>query len=354
MSSKYLLLAAELRRLCVQLRQEGRAKLPGELELSRDTGYSRQTVRHALGILEQEGTVVRLHGSGTYLSESRHPKNTRVAVLLTDPDHYLYPQLVRDIESVCGPAGYTAEVYATGNRVSRERELLRSLLEHLPAGILMEPAASALPSPNLDLLAQIGRKRIPFVWLHASLPVPEEAPCFQDDNAGGASALVRHLLERGHRQIAGIFKSDDRQGQERYFGFVSELIRRNAPVPESCICWYDTSGREAMLDGKAEWMERFVRERAGVCSAAVCYNDETAYALVRCLKKNGRSVPGDLAVVSFDNSHLCSLSPVPLTSLAHERHRLGSSAAEALLRLMQGRKVSGARLPWVLRERTSG
>ena len=59
-------------------------------------------------------------------------------------------------------------------------------------------------------------------------------------------------------------------------------------------------------------------------------------------------------MVSFDNSHYCSLSPVSITSLSHERHQMGTTAARMLIRLMQGNSAHGVRLPWTLRARNSG
>ena len=45
--------------------------------------------------------------------------------------------------------------YSTGNRVLREREIVAQLLRDPPAGVLLEGARTALPSPNLELLTQL-------------------------------------------------------------------------------------------------------------------------------------------------------------------------------------------------------
>lgn len=353
MAARYQQVAAELRRRCAELRRQGRTKLPGELALCAELGCSRQTVRRALMLLEQEGLIVRVHGSGTYLAGSEPFHSGRIAVVLPSADTYLYPQLLRDVETVCAGEGCSVEVCVTDNLVSREREVLTRLLAEPPAGILIEGAKSALPSPNLDLLEQIGRLGIPLVWLHAPHPVPAGAPCFQDDNEGGAHLLVRHLREQGHKQIAAVFKSDDRQGHERYLGFVSALLREGLELDEAHILWYDAGDRAALLAGHGDWLERFAA-RLAPCTAVVCYNDEIAYPLIRFLLRSGRRVPEDAAVVSFDNSHLCTLSPVPVTSLAHERHQMGTLATRTLLRMLRGKPGAGARLPWTLRIRRSG
>ena len=353
MRTKYAVLAAELRRLCLQLSRSGRSRLPGEEELCQRYGCSRQTVRKALSILEESGLVVRVRGSGTYLSDGHPGVIGQVAVVTVYSEEYLYPQLLRDIHAELSPSGYELQQYQTGNRVIREREILSELLRHPPSGVLLEGAKTALPSPNLDLLEQLDRNGIPLVFLHAPLPVPNHAPAVMDDNEGGARLLVRHLLDRGHQQIAGIFKSDDRQGTERYLGFFSELLEAGLSVSEDRILWYSTENRDQLMNGHFDWLDRFVFTRLPGATAVVCYNDEIAYPLIRTLIASGRRVPEDIAVVSFDNSHFCSLSPVPLTSLAHERHQMGTEAARTLLRLMRGKEAHSVRLPWILRERES-
>lgn len=354
MKTKYSVLAAELRRLSVQLRRSGETKLPGEEELCARYGYSRQTVRKALQVLEEDGLIVRIRGSGTYLSGNGSGRAGRIAVITSSTEEYLYPQLLRDIEAELSPAGYELERLASGNRVVRERELLLQLLQKPPSGLLLEGAKTALPSPNLDLLEQLDQKGVPIVYLHAPLPVPEHASFVLDDNEGGARLLVEHLQERGHRRIAGIFKSDDRQGIERYQGYLSALLAAGLPVPEESILWYTAEDREQLMDGKYNWLDRFVYSRLSGCTAVVCYNDEIAYVLIRTLTAAGIRVPEEYAVVSFDNSHYCSLSPVPISSLAHDRHQMGTAAARALLQLIRDGEVRGVRLPWKLRERSSG
>ena len=166
--------------------------------------------------------------------------------------------------------------------------------------------------------------------------------------------LIRYLLGKGRRRIGGIFRSDELQSTERYQGFVSELIRSGCPVDENAILWYDTEDQRHLLREPDRLPERFDLTRLSGCDALVCCNDEIAYHLIRHLLKAGVRVPEDIAVVSFDNSHYCLLSPVSITSLTHEKHQPGRAAAEALLNLINEKSARSARLSWTLRERASG
>ena len=208
--------------------------------------------------------------------------------------------------------------------------------------------------PNLDLFTRIDKLGIPLVWLHAPHIVPVHSPCVQDDNVGGAQLLTRYLLDKGHRDIAGIFKYDDLQGHERYRGFIKELVYAGRPPTDAQIHWYGTEERNAILKGRLDWLHRVVHTCITPCTAVICYNDEIAYPLIQCLRAAALRVPEDIAVVSFDNSHYCYLSPVPITSLGHERHQMGSSAALTLLAMIRGKKAHSIHLPWTLYERRSG
>lgn len=351
LAPKYEWLASELRQQCTVLRRQGLTKLPGEWELCTQYHVSRETARHALDLLEREGLVVRMRGSGTYLSKNG---GVRIAAVTVSVERYLYPQLLREVEKSVSAEGFRLESYASDSRVTEERAILERLLVEPPAGILLEPARSALPSPNLDLLARLEAQGVPLVFLHAALPVPEAAPCVRDDNAGGARLLTRRLLDMGHRRIAAIFKSDDRQGLERYGGFVSALCQAGCPVEEDSVLWFDSVRREDLLDGQDAWLHEFIRGRLRGCTAVICYNDEIAFSLIRCLLAEGRRVPEDVAVVSFDNSHYCRSGPVSITSLSHEGGSVGRTAAAMLLDLIRGRSVRSVSLPWTLRERASG
>ena len=64
---------------------------------------SRQTVRKALGFLEEQGVVRRVRGSGTYISYDRREnleRCNRIAVITTYVDSYIFPKIIQGIENV--------------------------------------------------------------------------------------------------------------------------------------------------------------------------------------------------------------------------------------------------------------
>jgi Periplasmic binding protein-like domain len=62
-----------------------------------------------------------------------------------------------------------------------------------------------------------------------------------------------------------------------------------------------------------------------------CANDMLALGLLRRLSLAGVTVPGDLAVVGYDDIEFAADAAVPLTSVRQPKYQLGSAAAELLL-----------------------
>ena len=355
MALKYRLLADRLREEIYVQGWKGGHKLPTEAELSASYSVSRQTVRRAIRILTEEGLVASRHGSGTYTTGMTQSAGTRqVAVVSSFLDDYIFPTVLHDAQNVFSRHGYSVLIFATENQVSREREILQTLLDRPVAGILVEGSKTALPSPNADLYQSLQRASVPMVFLHGAYAELSGIPCISDDNYGGGYKLARYLIDKGHRSIGGIFKSDDAQGPQRYYGCISAIRDRGLPIRDRSFCWYDTTDRAEMLSGgDGGMLRRFLTERLDGVTAVVCYNDEVAFLLIREMLSMGRRVPEDMAVVSFDNSYYSQVGPVHITSLWHRHSRMGQEAAEELMRILQGQPGVSRSLDWELMERAS-
>ena len=135
-----------------------------------------------------------------------------VAIIATYISDYIFPGVLREMETVLSRNNCAPSLFATQNQVANERKILQTLLSMPVDGILVEGTKSALPNPNLDLYQQLMAKGIPLVFFHGAYAQLPGAPFVLDDNAGGGRMLTEYLLKKGHRHIAGIFKSDDIQG----------------------------------------------------------------------------------------------------------------------------------------------
>ena len=125
---------------------------------------------------------------------------------------------------------------------------MQQLLLDPPAGILVEGCKTALPNPNAELYQALRQRGLPMTFLHGSCREITDAFCVGDDNYGGGYLLAGHLIRSGHKKIAGIFKSDDAQGPERYHGVVCAM--RDAglfPLDENFL-WFSSFQRHQLVE----------------------------------------------------------------------------------------------------------
>ena len=329
--------------------------LPPEQTLCSLFQVSRQTVRQALSLLEADRLIERRQGSGSFILEQKEqaplPRRS-IAVVTTYISDYIFPSILREIEAVCSENNSAPLLFATQNQFSNERRILQSLLEtnHLD-GILIEGTKTGLPNPTIRLCRQLMEKGIPLVFMHGSYEQLPDTLSILDDNAAGGRMLVEYLYQHGHRGIGGIFKYDDLQGRQRFAGFLEGLEQFGLLPEDGNILWYGTAQKDRFL--KDDYTENRLAGILSSCSAIVCYNDEIAARVVSHLTRKGLSVPGDISVVSFDNSSYSEMSTPRITSLSHGRYNVGRLAAETLFRLLRGEPCSSQLVPWILVEKES-
>ena len=354
MAFKYQVLATQLQAEISQGTLSG--KLPTEMELCQAYRVSRQTVRRALDYLVEIGLIEKRQGSVSRIrQQARTQKNDRIAIVTTYFNDYIFPNVLQDIQAVLALKGYSTFLFSTQNEVTNERRILQDLLQKPIGGIIVEGTKTALPSPNLDLYEKLIQADIPVVFLHGTYRDLPGALCVSDDNYGGGYMLARHLISRGHTKIAGIFKSDDIQGHQRYLGFLSAMRDAGLSLPDNCICWYSTEERRYLLDyGHTDLLEHLRQFYLRDCTAVICYNDEIADRLIRYFLPKGYRIPDDLAVVSFDNSYYSDLCPVQITSLAHLVGKLGSIAAQLILDHIARKPCQSQSISWRLVKKASG
>ena len=182
-------------------------RIPSEKELAEQFGVSRQTVRSALKDLNAEGILVSRRGSGTYVSVNTRRTSageTRIAVMLTHVDTYIFPAIIRGMESELSREGCILQIAVNDNAVERERMILKELIRTRSVdGLIAEAVKSGLPNPNLDLYREIEKMGVPVLFVNSFYRDLDIPPVSLDDRKAGYLA-AKHLLECGHTRVGGV------------------------------------------------------------------------------------------------------------------------------------------------------
>ncbi|MHC3000491.1 LacI family DNA-binding transcriptional regulator [Microbacterium sp. HJ5] len=168
------------------------------------------------------------------------------------------------------------------------------------------------------------------IWGRPELP---DSPLtyVDSDHRAGAALAVDHLASRGRRHIATI--TGDlalAPARDRLDGYTRAMAQAQLAQHQSLVAHGDftrRSGADAM-----NWL----LNRNNDLDAVFAANDEMAIGALEVLDQRGYSVPGQIAVVGFDNVALPQQRTQRLTTIGHDYNQIGAQLVAGLLDRMQG------------------
>ena len=351
---KYLQVADILRKeIADGVFRDGQTLMTEE-ELRFRFDVSRQTIRQAIALLEEDGLVDRRRGSGTYVRHGprRRQGTIHVGVVTTYITDYIFPSIVSGIESVLNENGVVMNLSATYNDSRTERNILERMMDGQVDGLIVEGARTAKQPENEDLFRRLAQRNIPVLFMNTYYPELVNVPHVVMDDYGGGRIAAREVLSRGYRKPGGMFKVDDLQGKERLKGFLDEMRDEGVIIPDERLLLFGTEQRmnwQNTPEGKA-FVDRLVRHEA---DCMTCYNDVFASSLMSILQGRGMKLPEDMGFIGFDNATFAEMISPKLTTLGHPKEEFGALVAEKLLRMISGERERSVNMAWTLIERDS-
>jgi DNA-binding LacI/PurR family transcriptional regulator len=252
-----------------------------------------------------------------------------VTVLTSNTTLYGYAAILQGIEEAARAADF-----AVGVRVveSGQREVVQDAVSRAlePGGALIVVAfdpvgtvALAVVPPGVPMVAAVETPAgdqgdgKPWVWIN---------------DREAAALATEYLLSLGHRTVHHISIPSSTGISPRLTGWTGALTAAGVEVPEPMQAdWNPRSGYEA---GRVLALDPSV-------TAVLCGNDDLALGVTRAMLEAGRTIPGQLSVVGFDDTPQSAFFTPALTTVRLDFTELGR-AAFALLQEQMGRGTA----PW--------
>lgn len=248
-------------------------------------------------------------------------RTSTVGLVIPDLTNPLFPPIVRGIEDVLTPAGYSAWIVNTDNDLAREETQVESLRSRQVEGLIIATARRDHP-----LLARLHRQGIKMVLVNRRVE-GLDLPSVTADDDTGIGLAVTHLAELGHTRIAHLAGPQiTSTGLTRARAF-RHAIRDHGLADDpvlivECGYWSETAGALALrtlLDSGADF------------TAVVAGNDLIALGCYDVFAERGMSCPQDMSVVGFNEMPFLDKMNPPLTTVSVPHYEIGSEAARLLL-----------------------
>lgn len=316
------------------------------LDVARAAGVSRSTVSRILNgsasEMVSEATrqrVLRLAAEMGYVPNAaarqlRMQQARALGLMLPPVTHglvetYSFGQLLTGVAEEINAAAYSLVLCPSAS----ESQAVRMWQTKQVDGVL-----AMHPHRDDRRVMQLARWGAPVVLMNEVTdgPLLEAGPVnwVDVDNVGGARSAVSHLLERGHRRIAMIagrpgyaatsLRVQGYRSAHEAFGLVGDP-GLEVYVPEPVLV---KEGAAAM---------RQLLAIADPPTAVFCSGDLLAYGAMHAIEEAGLRVPGDIAVVGFDDEPANAFVRPSLTTVRVPFRAKGRAAARMLIDLVEGR-----------------
>lgn len=181
--------------------------------------------------------------------------------------------------------------------------------------------------PVLQRLVERGTH---FVWWGSTGGAQLGATVGSDNEQGGFDA-TEHLLQIGRRSIAFIGTANPAQPEchDRWRGYCRAL-RAAGIEPDERLCVDADPSEQAGREGVDELLRRGVP-----FDAVFAASDVAAIGAMHALQKLGRDIPGEVAIVGFDDIPAASLSSPPLSTVRQDWRCAGEALVEAALEAVE-------------------
>lgn len=244
-------------------------------------------------------------------------KTLALGLVVPDVTNPFFAAVVKGAESVANAAGYSVVLCNTDESPDREHDVLAAMRGRVD-GLLLAPARD--DAETVESLDELG---VPVVLVDRTLPDPGPTDSVLIDNAGGAAAAARHLLDLGHRHLALISGPlDTTPGAERHDSFVAACVAADADVVVDHGDFREDGGYQAAMR---------LFGRADAPTAVLAANNLMTVGLLRALHDLGLRVPDAVSVIGFDDHVLADLLDPPLTVIDRATDMQGAVATRMLL-----------------------
>jgi LacI family transcriptional regulator len=254
-----------------------------------------------------------------------------LGLLLPEIGGAFFSPLLRGIEAEAQMAGFDLLIHATSHIPHASTPVAhRPLGEHNTDGLIV--FTQSIDDKELNRLYALN---FPTVLFYQTPPSSLNIPSVTIENQSGAWTIVDHLIQEHNRRrivfLRGPEGNEDSQLRER--GYREALESNDIPFEPSLVATGGFNQEDAQIA-----LQRILKDDI-VFDAVFGGDDDTAAGAIAALTQGGVNVPGDVAVVGFDDLPIARYLRPALTTVRAPIEQVGREGVRQLVRLIRGEQA---------------
>lgn len=305
-------------------------------DVARVAGVSRQTVSRAINNKNEISPETRKRVMDAVEKLGYRPSRVAqglvtqrtytVGLVVGDITNPFFPEVARGAQDTAWAKGYNVFLCNTDGDPRQECSTLHSLADHAVDGIIVYPSYD-----SQENLTNFAAHYQPLVVVNYVFEHPGVSQVMIN-NRRGAKLAVEHLISKGHTAIGMLsgVQSPAPSRVRRIQGFRETLLEHNLPVVEAWI----VPSLEPTFECGYEAAKQLLTKHPQV-TAIFAYNDLLALGAMRACHELGRHIPGDCAIIGFDDIQWAATATPALSSVRIDKYELGRQAMTRLLEMLE-------------------
>ncbi|PQJ79525.1 LacI family DNA-binding transcriptional regulator [Polaribacter porphyrae] len=252
-----------------------------------------------------------------------------IGVILPTMLNYFFAQVFKGIEKTALKEGYKVITCISNQSYDKEQEIIEMLSNGSIDGFLLSTAKETELNNKYDHFKDSIDNGTPIVMFDR---VAQSIICDKviTDDFEGAANTVEFLYKKGHKKIAFISTISDLQiGKQRLQGYKQGLEKVGLSFDENLVL--------NIIEKDYKKYKNKVRPfiKSNDIDAVITTGESVAVSTMKALKKSGKKIPKDVAVIAFSNGILARHSSPKMTTISQHGEIMGETAAQILINKLE-------------------
>jgi LacI family transcriptional regulator len=259
-------------------------------------------------------------------SSLRSGKSKIIGVIIPSAEINFFGSVVHGIEKVASENDYNVLLYQSNEQLDYERKGVQTFLRSRVDGVL---ASISKETTNLRHYLEIKKRGIPLILFDRASDELSVPSVVVNDYLGAFNA-TEHLISQGCKRIAHI------GGQQhvvifkqRLKGYIDALKKNGIPLEKDLVCY-----GKVTIESGIDCMNQLLA-LSQPPDGVFAVEDFTALGAMQALKKAGKKIPQDVAIIGFANEAFGAYITPSLSTVDQQTIKMGEAAANLFFDLIE-------------------